>query len=92
VIIRRQEAGGRRQEGRKKVAREKGIISDYPNLILVKKGRGDTERRGHEISLTTYHLQTRGYSPISRKVSDTGRYCKPNSRQALVPSTRTQRS
>ncbi|NER45447.1 MAG: hypothetical protein F6J92_01810 [Symploca sp. SIO1A3] len=27
---RRQKAGGRRQEGRKKVAREKGIISDYP--------------------------------------------------------------
>ncbi|NER20352.1 MAG: hypothetical protein F6J96_06450 [Symploca sp. SIO1C2] len=54
---RRQKAGGRRQEGRKKVAREKGIISNYPNLILVKKRRGDTETRGYEISLTTYHLK-----------------------------------
>jgi len=29
----RQEAEGRRQEGRKKVAREKGTITVYPNLI-----------------------------------------------------------
>jgi len=32
-------AGGRRQEGRKKVARRKGIISDYPNLILLDNTR-----------------------------------------------------
>jgi len=30
---RRQKAEGIRQKGRKKVARKKGIISDYPNLI-----------------------------------------------------------
>jgi len=29
----RQEAGGRRPEVRMKVAREKGIITVYPNLI-----------------------------------------------------------
>jgi len=29
----RQKAEGRGQKGRKKFAREKGIISDYPNLI-----------------------------------------------------------
>jgi len=32
-VRRRQRAEGRGQKGRKKVAREKGIISDYPNLI-----------------------------------------------------------
>ncbi|NES00934.1 MAG: tetratricopeptide repeat protein, partial [Symploca sp. SIO1B1] len=35
LVATRQRAEGRRQRGRKKVAREKGIISDYPNLILV---------------------------------------------------------
>jgi len=30
----RQKAEGRRQKGRKKVARYKGIITVYPNLIL----------------------------------------------------------
>ncbi|NER23421.1 MAG: selenide, water dikinase SelD [Symploca sp. SIO1C2] len=34
LVRRRQKAEGRGQKGRKKVAREKGIISDYPNLIL----------------------------------------------------------
>jgi len=31
----RQRAEGRGQKGRKKIAREKDIISDYPNLILL---------------------------------------------------------
>ncbi|NER99730.1 MAG: hypothetical protein F6J86_38970, partial [Symploca sp. SIO1B1] len=31
---RRQKAEGRRQKGRKKVAREEGIISDYPFLDI----------------------------------------------------------
>jgi len=32
-VVIRQKAEGRGQKVRKKVAREKGIISDYPNLI-----------------------------------------------------------
>jgi len=32
-VVIRQRAEGRGQKERKKVARKKGIISDYPNLI-----------------------------------------------------------